>query len=82
MSHLFPSHLSRDNNRPELVQAIFEKEAKGTKIVIASRDHETELYAIDGLYRGQAGSDPATGPLRQRSAVIRREPSIIQGSLF
>jgi len=57
MSHLFPAHLSRDNNRPELVQALFEQEAKGTKIVIASRDGETELYAIDGLYRGFAGEE-------------------------
>jgi phosphoribosyl 1,2-cyclic phosphodiesterase len=82
MSHLFPSHLSRDNNRPELVRELFEKEARGTKIVIASRDQETELYAIDGVYRGQAGSDPATGPVRQKSPVIRRQPYIIQGSLF
>jgi len=82
MSHLFPAHLSRDNNRPELVRELFEKEAGGTKIVIASRDQETELYAIDGLYYGQAGSDPATGPHRQQLSVIRREPFIIQGSLF
>jgi hypothetical protein len=40
------------------------------------------LYAIDGLYYGQAGSDPATGPHRQQLSVIRREPFIIQGSLF
>ena len=79
MSHLFPSHLSQDNNRPELVRELFEKEAGGTKIVIASRDHETELYAIDGLYRGQAGSDTAIGPRRQ---IIRIHPSIVQGSLF
>jgi phosphoribosyl 1,2-cyclic phosphodiesterase len=82
MSHLFLSHLSRDNNRPELVQALFDKEAGGTKIVIASRDHETELYAIDGLYRGQAGSDTVIAPLRQISPVIRSQPSIVQGSLF
>jgi phosphoribosyl 1,2-cyclic phosphodiesterase len=76
MSHLFLSHLSRDNNRPELVQALFEKEAQGTRIVIASRDQETELYAIDGLYRGQAGiGDPI-------ASIIRKVPSIIQGSLF
>ena len=61
---------------------LFEKEARGTKIVIASRDQETELYAIDGLYCGHAGSDTAIGPLRQKSAVIGREPCIIQGSLF
>jgi phosphoribosyl 1,2-cyclic phosphodiesterase len=82
MSHLFPSHLSRDNNRPELVRELFENEARGTKIVIASRDHETELYAIDGLFRGQAGSDATPGPLRQPSPVILRQPSIVQGSLF
>jgi phosphoribosyl 1,2-cyclic phosphodiesterase len=82
MSHLFPSHLSRDNNRPELVRELFESEARGTKIVIASRDNETELYAIDGLYRGQAGSDATIAPLRQLSPVILRQPSIVQGSLF
>jgi phosphoribosyl 1,2-cyclic phosphodiesterase len=76
MSHLFLSHLSRDNNRPELVQALFEKEAQGTRIVIASRDQETELYAIDGLYRGQAGIGDLIAP------IIRKIPSIVQGSLF
>ena len=76
MSHLFLSHLSRDNNRPELVQALFEKEAQGTRIVIASRDQETELYAIDGLYRGQAGIGDPIAP------IIRQIPAIVQGSLF
>ena len=76
MSHLFLSHLSRDNNRPELVQALFEKEAQGTRIVIASRDQETELYAIDGLYRGQAGIGDPIAP------IIRKIPAIVQGSLF
>jgi phosphoribosyl 1,2-cyclic phosphodiesterase len=76
MSHLFLSHLSRDNNRPELVQALFEKEAQGTRIVIASRDQETELYAIDGLYRGRAGIGDPIAP------IIRKAPPIVQGSLF
>ena len=83
MSHLFLSHLSRDNNRPELVQALFEKEAQGTRIVIASRDQETELYAIDGLYRGQAGiGDPVAAPIRRPATFTRNPPSIVQGSLF
>jgi phosphoribosyl 1,2-cyclic phosphodiesterase len=59
MSHIFPSHLSRDNNRPELVQQLFAQQAEGTTIVIASRDQETQLYAIDGLYKGKAGEDTA-----------------------
>lgn len=97
MSHLFPAHLSRDNNRPELVQALFEQEANGTKIVIASRDRETELYAIDGLYSGTVGSEMATAPgreivtaaipasMKKRKALtgkISGPPPIIQGSLF
>jgi phosphoribosyl 1,2-cyclic phosphodiesterase len=52
MSHLLLAHLSRDNNRPELVQEIFEGQAGGTKIMVASRDQETEVYAIDGRYCG------------------------------
>ena len=75
MSHVFPSHLSRDNNRPELVQQLFTQQAEGTTIVIASRDQETELYAIDGLYRGRAGEDDtataasATSPVAHANAA-------------
>src|SRR6202000_3260047 len=48
MSPLFLSHLSQDNNRPELAQALFESQSKGTTITIASRYTESEIYAIDG----------------------------------
>lgn len=46
MSHLFLSHLSRDNNSPKLVKATFQRVAGGTEIVIASRDKETSVYHI------------------------------------
>lgn len=46
MSHLFLSHLSRDNNSPKLVRNVFEQIAGHTKIVIASRDRESKLYHI------------------------------------
>jgi hypothetical protein len=46
MSHLFLSHLSRDNNRPALVQKLFDDVAAGTTIIVASRDEESELYHI------------------------------------
>lgn len=46
MSHLFLSHLSRDNNSPELVKKIFSSVANTTEIIIASRDCETDLYHI------------------------------------
>lgn len=46
MSHLFLSHLSENNNRPEIVQNLFSTCAGRTKIVVASRNEETELYHI------------------------------------
>lgn len=46
MSHLFLSHLSRDNNRPKIVQNLFNSISGGTKIIIASRNKETFLYHI------------------------------------
>ena len=57
MSHLLLSHLSQDNNRPELAQALFEAEALGTTITVASRYAESEVYTIDGSYTGIAGPD-------------------------
>lgn len=46
MSHLFLSHLSRDNNSPKLVKKIFQRIAGDTQVVIASRDKETQVYHI------------------------------------
>lgn len=46
MSHLFLSHLSKDNNSPILVKNTFTRIASGTEIVIASREKETPLYHI------------------------------------
>ena len=86
MSHLFPAHLSRDNNRPELVQALFEQEANGTKIVIASRDQETELYAIDGLYRGYAAEAGIAKEITPKAGAAKKIAAkaggALQGSLF
>jgi len=46
MSHLFLSHLSQNNNHPELVHELFLKHAAGTEIIVASRYKETEVYEI------------------------------------
>lgn len=46
MSHLFLSHLSKDNNSPELVHELFLKHAKKTNIIVASRYKETDVYHI------------------------------------
>ncbi|MBA2613931.1 MAG: MBL fold metallo-hydrolase [Bacteroidetes bacterium] len=48
MSHVFLSHLSRDNNDPKIVKEMFLKHAGKTNIYIASRDNETDIYEITG----------------------------------
>jgi len=48
MSHLFLSHLSADNNNPELVHNLFLKQATTTHIVVASRHEETPVYRVSG----------------------------------
>jgi phosphoribosyl 1,2-cyclic phosphodiesterase len=49
MSHLFLSHLSRDNNSPKIVKELFTKVAGKTEIIIASREKETKLYHIRNI---------------------------------
>jgi phosphoribosyl 1,2-cyclic phosphodiesterase len=52
MSHLFLSHLSRDNNNPRLVEDLFNAHAGATRIIIASRDEETAVF---GIWAAEAG---------------------------
>ncbi len=49
MSHLLLSHLSKDNNRPELVHELFSQHANGIEIIVASRYEESAVYNINGL---------------------------------
>lgn len=51
MSHLLLSHLSKDNNNPQLVQELFDGHAGDTRIVVASRFEETAVYAISATAR-------------------------------
>jgi phosphoribosyl 1,2-cyclic phosphodiesterase len=97
MSHLLLAHLSQDNNRPELVRQIFEAQAAGTAIIVASRYCESEVYAIDGRYLGTAGPawtreghrKPAEKPVDSATVSVRKaltrgkiKPTSTQISLF
>jgi len=53
MSHLLLSHLSRDNNDPQLVHELFNKHANGTEIIVASRYEETAVYYVNGAHAVQ-----------------------------
>lgn len=48
MTHLLLSHLSQDNNSPELVLDLFQKQAGSTHVAIASRHEESAVYCISG----------------------------------
>jgi phosphoribosyl 1,2-cyclic phosphodiesterase len=49
MSLLVLSHLSAYNNSPQLVHDLFSKHANGTRIVVASRYEETEVFKVGEL---------------------------------
>lgn len=46
MSHVILSHLSKDNNCPILVKDLFTKHAQSTKVIVASRLQETDIFHI------------------------------------
>jgi phosphoribosyl 1,2-cyclic phosphodiesterase len=45
---LILSHLSKNNNKPELVEKLFTRNAGDTKIVVASRFEASPVFCIDG----------------------------------
>ena len=48
MSHVLLSHLSKDNNDPVLAADVFKPHSGNTKIIIASRYKESDVYTISG----------------------------------
>jgi phosphoribosyl 1,2-cyclic phosphodiesterase len=71
MSHVFLSHLSKNNNTPESAASLFEKHAGDTKIIIASRYTETPLF-----YIGNTGDIP---PVLKKIVLKKHQ---LQLSLF
>ena len=47
MTHLFLSHLSKENNDPVLVHELFQTHADGVEIVLTSRTSEIPVYQIN-----------------------------------
>ncbi len=65
MSHLVLSHLSKENNHPELVQQLFMQHAGCAEIIVASRHEETALLKIDS-----ASSFPFISPKPRRNRQL------------
>ncbi len=70
MSHLFLSHLSEENNSPEMVAGLFQKVAGRTNVVVASRHQETALYEINGQFQDFHGSSYSRTVLRQTQLTL------------
>ena len=47
MSHLILSHLSRNNNKPSIVESMFAEVAGDTEIIVASRNQESKLITVE-----------------------------------
>jgi phosphoribosyl 1,2-cyclic phosphodiesterase len=47
LTHLILSHLSKNNNTPQLVEKMFTEKAGSVQIVVASRYQESAVYTID-----------------------------------
>jgi phosphoribosyl 1,2-cyclic phosphodiesterase len=69
MTHLLLSHLSKNNNDPLLVERIFTELGTPTKVVIASRYCETQVFHI-------------TSPELPAPSVRRQSVEQVQLSLF
>lgn len=74
LSHLILSHLSKENNSPELVKQLFERHAGHTRIVVASRHYETDVYEIS-----HATNTVSPALARSRADIYR---SVGQMNLF
>jgi len=59
MSHVFLSHLSKDNNDPKLALDLFNKYAGSTQIVVASRYEESLVYEV------KAGNEIVPAPVKR-----------------
>ena len=56
MTHLLLTHLSKENNTPELAAELFTKHADGTTIIVASRYEATNIFTITAEGTGESNS--------------------------
>lgn len=70
LSHLFLSHLSRNNNTPKLALDLFNSIESNSTIILAPRDRETELYKIEDL------KDEATFIRKQKIVSFAKQLSL------
>ncbi len=72
MSHVFLSHLSKNNNCPKLVHELFLKHAENTTIMVASRDEESALYEI----RNNDRSEMMRRKSEERELLLKKQMTL------
>jgi phosphoribosyl 1,2-cyclic phosphodiesterase len=65
MSHVLLSHLSKENNCPQLISDLFAPHANGTQIIIASRFQETRVFTIEPTDEDPLVRIPTAAPVVQ-----------------
>jgi hypothetical protein len=53
MTHVLLSHLSKENNTPQLAAGLFAPHANGTEIIVASRNEASAVYTIAAAVTGK-----------------------------
>lgn len=71
LSHVLLSHLSQDNNDPDLVHALFTRHSNGTEIVVAGRYAETPVFHINP----SEAPEPVCLPIPQQPAILPQPAS-------
>ncbi|NOT73640.1 MAG: MBL fold metallo-hydrolase [Cyclobacteriaceae bacterium] len=73
MTHLLLSHLSENNNKPQIVEELFNRMAGRTEIIIASRDNETPVYSItsEDLQRIRLTPKPVAAPSQMQLPLFQ-----------
>jgi phosphoribosyl 1,2-cyclic phosphodiesterase len=70
MTHLLLSHLSKENNSPELVESLFTSAPSNTKVIVASRYQESALYQIAVKEHPLRALIPKLKPAAQRQLSL------------
>jgi phosphoribosyl 1,2-cyclic phosphodiesterase len=76
LTHVLLCHLSKENNRPELAQELFEEHADKTFVTVASR------YEESAVYRVMHGVFPEKLPYVRKTTVSQATRFVEQLSLF
>jgi len=54
LTHLFLSHISKENNEPNLIKELFNPHAQNVNIILTSRTEEIPVYEIEGELKSLA----------------------------